>query len=58
MVQGLPSREADRTSYRDGLLTGLPVLLSLAIVLLLGLHIPSPLEALLREAARFLETIP
>jgi len=58
MVQGLPSREADRTSYRDGLLTGLPALLSLAIVLVLGLHIPSPLEALLRQAAVFLEPIP
>jgi hydrogenase-4 component F len=58
MVQGLPSESAARTSYRDGLLTGVPVVLSLAIVLLLGLHIPAPLESLLREAARFLETTP
>jgi hydrogenase-4 component F len=58
MVQGLPSPEAERTIYRDGLLTGLPVLVSLALVLLLGLHIPTPLEALLREAARFLEWSP
>jgi len=27
-------------------------------VLVLGLHIPSPLEALLRQAAGFLEPIP
>jgi hydrogenase-4 component F len=58
MVQGLPSPEAERTSYQDGLLTGLPVLVSMAIVLLFGLHIPSPLEALLRDAARFLEMKP
>lgn len=58
MVQGQPSREAERTSYRDGLLTGAPVVLSMAIVLLLGLRIPAPLEALLREAARYLEMVP
>jgi hydrogenase-4 component F len=58
MVQGLPSAEGERTSYRDGLLTGLPALLSLALVLLLGVHIPAPVEALLRDAARFLEASP
>jgi len=58
MVQGAPSPEASRTSYRDGLLTGLPVVVSLALVLLLGLHIPAPLEALLRDAAGFLEASP
>jgi hydrogenase-4 component F len=58
MVQGAPSPEATRTSYRDGLLTGLPVAVSLALVLLLGLHIPAPLEALLRDAASFLEARP
>jgi hypothetical protein len=30
----------------------------MAIVLLLGLHIPPPLEALLREGAAFLEPTP
>jgi hydrogenase-4 component F len=54
MVQGAPSPAAGRTSYRDGLLTGVPVLVSLALVLVLGLHIPLPLETLLREAAQFL----
>jgi hypothetical protein len=54
MVQGAPSSAAGRTSYRDGLLTGVPVLVSLALVLVLGLHIPLPLETLLREAAQFL----
>jgi hydrogenase-4 component F len=58
LLLGAPSPAARRTSYRDGLLTGLPVVASIAIVLALGLHIPPPLEALLREAARFLEPTP
>jgi hydrogenase-4 component F len=58
MVQGVPSPEAARTGYRDGLLTGVPAALSLTLVLWLGLHIPSPLEALLRDAAAFLERSP
>jgi hydrogenase-4 component F len=58
MLQGTPSAEAQRTSYQDGLLTGLPVALSMAIVLLLGLHVPAPIEGLLRTAAAHLERIP
>jgi len=58
MVQGLPSPEARRTSYQDGLLTGLPVAFSMALVLLLGLHVPWPLEALLRDAAEYLGRTP
>jgi hypothetical protein len=57
MVQGSPTALAGRTSYRDGLLTGLPVVASMLLVLILGLHIPKQLEVLLREAARFLEVI-
>lgn len=55
MVQGMPSSEAGRTQYRDGLLTGMPIVVSMGLVLLLGLHVPSPLESLLRDAAAFLE---
>jgi len=55
MVQGQPSSEAGRTQYRDGLLTGMPIAVSMGFVLLLGLHLPSPLESLLRDAAAFLE---
>lgn len=58
VVQGKPSPGAERTTYRDGLLTGIPVLFAMAVVLLFGLHIPRPLEALLREAAQFLEGAP
>ena len=55
VVEGRPSPAARRTSYRDGLLTGLPVLVSLAIVLLLGVYIPTPLQRLLEDATHFLE---
>jgi hydrogenase-4 component F len=58
VVQGTPSPEAERTTYRDGLLTGLPVLIAMAVVLLFGLHLPRPLETLLRDAAQFLEGAP
>ena len=58
MVQGLPSPAAERSSYQDGLLTGAPVVVFMAFVLLFGLHVPSPLESLLREAARFVGTPP
>jgi hydrogenase-4 component F len=56
MVQGLPASDSGRTNYRDGLLTGMPIVVSMGLVLLLGLQIPAPLESLLREAAAFLET--
>jgi hydrogenase-4 component F len=58
VVQGRPLKGTRRTTYRDGFFTGLPVLASLAIVLLLGLHIPAPLNALLRDAVDFLEVRP
>jgi hydrogenase-4 component F len=58
MLQGEPSPEARRSGYRDGLLTGLPVALSMALVLLLGLHVPAPLERLLRSAAAQLAGTP
>jgi hydrogenase-4 component F len=58
VVQGRPSAAARRSTYRDGLLTGLPILASFAAVLLLGVYIPAPLDGLLREAVRFLEVRP
>ncbi len=58
VVQGRPSAAARRTSYRDGLFTGLPILASFAIVLLLGLYIPSSLRAMLHDAVQFLEVRP
>jgi hydrogenase-4 component F len=45
-------------AYRDSIGTCAPILVFMALVLLLGLVIPSPLDALLREAARFLGAEP
>jgi hydrogenase-4 component F len=58
VVQGRPPAAARRTSYRDGVFTGVPILTSFAAVLLLGLYIPAPLMDLLRDAVRFLEVRP
>jgi len=54
VVQGRVPADVRDTEYRDGLLTGAPVVILLAMVLLLGLHIPAPLDALLGDAVRFL----
>ena len=58
VVQGKPSREAPRTPFRENALLLAPPILCISLVLLLGLHIPAPLLALLNNAARFLETAP
>ncbi|HTW95431.1 MAG TPA: proton-conducting transporter membrane subunit [Tepidisphaeraceae bacterium] len=58
IVQGRPSAASRRTAYRDGLLTGLPILATFAVVLLLGVYIPSPLANLLHDAVRYLEVRP
>ena len=41
--------------YRDSMATVAPIVLFMILVLFLGLYIPPPLEAVLREAAAFLE---
>jgi hydrogenase-4 component F len=56
VVQGNPPEEHGAVRYRDGASTCIPILLFMALVLLLGLYIPPPLETLLREAAASLET--
>jgi hydrogenase-4 component F len=58
VVQGQPSFEARNTPYRDSFLTGAPVLGLLLLVLLVGLYIPEPLNALIRDAVEFLEVRP
>jgi len=55
VVQGEPVEAKQPNGFRDGLSTCAPIVLLLALVLLLGLYIPPPLEGLLREAAAFLE---
>ncbi len=55
VVQGNPPADDGDGRFHDGIATGLPIVLFMALVLMLGLYIPAPLEALLREAARSLE---
>jgi hydrogenase-4 component F len=54
VVQGRAPAAARRTAYRDGLLTGLPVLVSFGIVLLLGVYLPPPLKQMLKDATDYL----
>jgi hydrogenase-4 component F len=55
VVQGKPAEQEEASSYRDNASTCVPILLFMALVLLLGLYVPPPLESLLREAAASLE---
>ncbi len=58
VVQGRAPTDIHRTDYRDGFLTGAPIVVSMMLVLMLGLYIPPPLSALLGDAVRFLENQP
>jgi hydrogenase-4 component F len=55
VVQGRQSDQARATEFRDTALTVGPPLALLAMVLVLGVYIPAPLESLLRSAAATLE---
>jgi hydrogenase-4 component F len=55
VVQGTAPEQKEPNGYQDRLSTAAPVLLFMALVLLLGLYIPPPLQSLLSEAADFLE---
>ena len=58
VVEGDPPERGDGSGFRDSVGTGAPILLFMALVLMLGLYIPPPLESLLREAADFLKVKP
>jgi hydrogenase-4 component F len=55
VVQGNPPEQTPGHGFLDGVGTGAPIVLFMALVLLLGLYVPPPLESLLRDAAGFLE---
>jgi len=55
VVQGNPPEQEQGKSYHDTAGTCVPILLFMALVLLLGVYIPVPLESLLRDAAALLE---
>jgi hydrogenase-4 component F len=54
MVQGQPAVTIPSNGYTDRFATVAPILLFMALVLLLGLYIPAPLESLLDEASKTL----
>jgi hydrogenase-4 component F len=58
VVQGDPSAALRARPYREKFLTVAPVASFLAMVFLLGVYIPPPLNTLLHEAAAFLELKP
>ncbi len=55
VVQGNAPEQKQPNGFHDSISTGLPIVLFMALVLLLGLYVPPPLESLLRAAAAFLE---
>jgi hydrogenase-4 component F len=55
VVQGEPASPALTGRYRDRLATAGPVVAMMALVLVLGVYIPPPLEQMLREAANYVE---
>ncbi len=57
-VQGRPTGRSRMIPYRDSLLTGAPVAIFMALSLLLGLWLPSPLRSLIDQAALYLEPRP
>ena len=58
VVQGEPPTSPKSNGFHDTFGTCAPILIFMALVLMMGLYIPPPLEALLREAAAFLEVQP
>lgn len=54
-VQGAsPSDIKGKMSFRDGFVNGAPIVALMALVLLLGIYLPSPLQQLLKDAVQFL----
>jgi hydrogenase-4 component F len=51
VVHGRPANESATATYRDSVATVAPIVLLMALVLLLGIHIPSPVARLVHDAA-------
>ncbi|MHB1155345.1 MAG: proton-conducting transporter transmembrane domain-containing protein [Phycisphaerales bacterium] len=58
VVQGRPPAAIRNTPYRDGFLTAAPLLILMALVLMLGLYLPTPLNTLLNDAVNYLQVLP
>ena len=55
VVQGRPPEQREPDRFHDSISTGGPIVLFMALVVLLGLYVPPPLDSLVREAAVSLE---
>jgi hydrogenase-4 component F len=55
VVQGQPSPKASSTTFRDDFATVGPGIVLIGLVLMLGVYIPGPVHALVRDAASTLE---
>jgi hydrogenase-4 component F len=58
VVQGKPSERASATTLRDDFSSVAPGIVLMGLVLLLGIYIPGPVDALVRDAASALEVAP
>jgi hydrogenase-4 component F len=58
VVQGEPPKDLRPNTYHDSFLMVGPAIACLALVLLLGLYIPPPINGLLQDAASFLDARP
>lgn len=58
VVQGTPDKEVSDRPYHEGWLTGLPPLLLMVLVVVLGVWTPPPLRQLLVDAVNYLEVTP
>ena len=58
VVQGEPPKDLPPNAYHDSFLMVAPAIACLALVLLLGLYIPPPINGLLQDAANFLDGTP
>jgi len=55
VTMGRAAAPAEDAGYRDGFLTAAPVAALMALVLLLGVYVPTPLGGLISDAIRYLE---
>jgi len=54
VVQGVPPDDAEGRSFRESPFKTVPIIVSLALVLMMGIWIPEPISALLHAASRLL----
>lgn len=58
VVLGKPNQTAGETTFTDGPLTSIPIVLFMGLVLLLGIYLPAPLKSMIDDGAAFLTAKP